>query len=257
MTKQTLVALSFGIATLSAGVASAAPITWTLNSSCTTSGSGDGNSTTCSGSGVGAPATTATAWANTAGTTNVNLENALLQVFSGGLGVRNRDRTTALGDGGEASSPQHAIDNQNRYDSILLSFTGLVALNQVRLGYWSGDSDITVMAYLGVGAPTLAGNSYGSLVASSWNLIGHYPDLNYSANINAGNVASQYWLISAYNPTVGQSTQLSTGNDNVKLYSVTGESQPVPEPASLALLGSGLFFGAAARRRRARRQQGQ
>ncbi|MGE3840721.1 MAG: exosortase-dependent surface protein XDP1 [Vicinamibacterales bacterium] len=249
MTKQTLVALTLGVATLSAGVASAAPITWNLaSSSCTGSGSTDGNSRTCSG-GSGAPSVTATAWSNTANGANVNIENALLQVFSGGLGVRNRDRGTGLGDTGENSTPQHAIDNENRYDSILLSFNGLVALNQVRLGYWSGDSDITVLAYLGAGTPTLAGSSYGALTAANWSLIGHYGNLNYTAAINAGNLASQYWLVSTYNPTVGQAANFSTGDDHVKLYSVSGESQPVPEPASLALIGSGLFFGAAVRRR--------
>jgi len=83
-----------------------------------------------------------------------------MEVFSGGLGVRNRDRTN--GDSGETSSPQHAVDNINRYDSLRFDFTSAVRLTQLNIGWMGSDSEITVLAYTGAGVAPLAGLGYAT-----------------------------------------------------------------------------------------------
>lgn len=251
-----VVVMCVSLAAVGAGSASAGPLTWNLTSSsaCSSSGSGDGNTRTCSGS-AGAPSVTASAWSNTGGPSDTLIENALLQVFSGGLGVRNRDRSK--GDTGELSSPQHAVDNINRYDAVLFSFASAVALTELGIGYKSGDSDVTVMAYLGGGAPPLAGATYASLLGLGWSLVGHYSNLSTSsaALINASSLSSMYWLIGAFNPTVGSNPGWSIGNDAIKLSLLGGEIQTVPEPVTLTLVGLGLGGLVVARRRHKARRQ--
>ncbi len=243
---------------LLAAPTSAATIQWNLVSgSCTTSGSSDGNTRTCPGSIAGAPTVTASAWANTQGSTNVNIENALLETFSGGLGVRNRDRASlSAGDYGENSTPEHAVDNDGRYDSILFTFSQLIPLTDITIGYKDTDSDITVLAYTGVGAPPLAGNGYASLTGLGWTLVGHYANLvvNTPYDINPLSVSSRYWLVGAFNPLVGGDPGWTRGNDHFKIKAIGDDLvTTVPEPTSLLLLASGLS-ALGARRRQARRQ---
>lgn len=174
-----------------------------------------------------------------------------MEVFSGGLGVRNRDRTN--GDGGETSSPQHAMDNMTRFDALRFDFTSGVRLTQLNIGWMDIDSDITVLAYTGAGVAPLAGLGYASLVGAGWTLVNHYSNPGTgSENINAGGISSRYWLIGAFNPTVGSlPTWADSTGDAVKLLTLTGEAT-VPEPASLGLFGFGLVV-LASRLRRARR----
>lgn len=172
------------IVALSTTPAGAAPITWDLSSGgCSTSGgSNDGNTRTCSGNQGGSPTVTASAWANTGGASNTLIQNALLESFSGGLGVRNRDRASGQGDTGENSSPEHAMDNDGRYDSIQFGFSSAIKVTGVEVGWWDDDSDITVLAHTGAGTPTLANNTYGSLLGAGWTLIGHYANVGDGAS---------------------------------------------------------------------------
>lgn len=161
------------------------------------------------------------AWSNTVGTANTQIESAYLQ-FWPGAGIKNKDATStgADRDTNEASSPEHAIDNDQRFDMILLSFSDAVVLSQIDVSWWEHDADITVLAFdLGLsqgvtqanGGSLVNGKSYGALTGNGWNLVGHYANTGAqefaatSYQINSGNIASSFWLIGAYNPLVGGS----------------------------------------------------
>lgn len=221
-----------------------------------------------------------TSWANTdPGTTNNVLAPAALNQYGGGLGVTNAD--TAIE--GDSTSPEHAMDNQDRFDVMLLDFGGQeINLSEIQVGFRT-DGDISVLAWTGSGIPDSDGDGTpdvdgaeyhaapggDSLLSNGWELIGNY-DVNtslggsvYSQDVDT-DVSSSYWLIGAYNP-VFDSYGCSAGDicsygstkyDHVKLLALKGflpdlppPSTSVPEPLSVLLLAGGLVPLAWRRRR--------
>lgn len=301
MNKQILLLALAAIGSVT-GFSAHAATTWTFDvpppagAPCTSSGTSSGNFVQCTPNGGGAPKVLATAWANTSGlttsttnTTGAGLQTGTVMVYSNsdgstvGLGVRNQ----SAADSGEGTAPEHAMDNNFRnssstnntilssaavYDSILLSFDTAVALTGVTIGWTRYDADVTISAYLGTGAPTLAGRTYGQLTAAGWSYVEHEADLTAGTQrlfngatgnadgVSAATVTSRYWMVSAYNPTRGGNTSISglnVGNDYFKLLSVAAASSSppapggVPEPAALSLIGVAALGAAASRRRKA------
>ncbi len=225
------------------GVASAA--TWTFN-----------NTTSNTQNGVTA---TASAWSNTAGATNTLLDSAYLTTWgSSGLGVKNKDFNN--GDTYEGNDPEHAIDNDQRKDSVLFSFSGdKVNLSSTYFGWVSssygyGDSDFSVYAFTGAGSADLAGVTYtdAGMAAAGWTLVGHHGGGSSAGwkTINASSIYSSYWLIGANSGTN------DSKKDAFKLLKVAGTTcadNPrgdgcgytppggVPEPGTLLLMGAGFL----------------
>lgn len=188
------------------------------------------------------------------------LQSAYLGVYSGGLGVNNRE--TTIEQFGQA--PQHAVSNEAGYDSVLFAFNTATSLTSVLLGYpgsgsnctYSGsacDSDIVVMEWMGSGVPTMSGSTYGS---AGWVLVGN--TIGGAAKGSAVGITavapSQYWLIGTYIPVTG-ATKLDSAADFAKIAAVTGTVQPpgkAPEPGSALL--SGLALGMLGIVRRLRRR---
>ena len=185
--------------------------------------------------------------------------------YAGGVGV------TATGE--STLTPQHAIDNFGSTDAILLNFSNSVILKQLTIGWAAYDSDVSVLHYTGVGAPTLAGKTIAQALSSGWVSVGNYGtvvgesqtdgggDNGTATAINTGNESSSWWLISAYISAYAGSNTGSVGDgsggsygggyDFVKLLQVGGDKAPgsVPEPGSLALVAAALLGGFAIRRR--------
>lgn len=170
-------------------------------------------------------------------------------------------------EGLNASSPQHSMDNTGSTDALLLSFSSSVILRQLQLGWYTSDSDITLMRYTGATDPLAANDLIGvttaQLVNNGWSLVGNYGDMGTGLNnVNAGSLSSSWWLVSAYNSTLAGSTtsangrSLSNGDDYLKVLTVAADAvtppptSRVPEPASLALAGAALLGVVATRRRR-------
>ena len=176
-----------------------AAINWTYSGSYTGNTAGNTIAVISNSGGVTA---TAQAYSNTndgtSGTSNTalgstdritaatyKLETAYLASYgTNGLGVNNQDGTnsTTNGDDGDLAGtvPEHAIDNNQRYDSVLFSFTNKVDLTSMTTGYvnctgtsCTPDSDFTVWYYSGLGTPTLSGNTYAS-PGAGWTLLGSY-----------------------------------------------------------------------------------
>ncbi len=160
-----------------AGPASAIT-TWTLS---TGSVSGNNSSVTAASTG----------WANTIGSgsavNSYTLESQTLTAYSGGLGIANNDGCSSASnycDVGDqvGTAPEHSVDNEQRYEMQLVSFNNNVDLKGVTFGWTGtsnvtgGDSDFTVLAYNGAGAPTFAGKTWSDIgaAASGWTKIGSY-----------------------------------------------------------------------------------
>jgi hypothetical protein len=268
-----------------------AEIKWTFKFSdqgCTTSSCPGGfgntrNASSVSGTPLPLPATntvTARAWADTVGKNDGtagnpvsgNIESAYLSTWSGGLGVQTRDGVTLPGspsggglqDGVEGASPEHAMDNNERYEAIQFSFDYKVTLTGVEIGWSNTDSDIFVMAFTGVGPAIVEGLTFSQLASNGWTLVGNYADLQTNTKVAVNNGPTVYsskdWLIGTYNPALGGSCTYTNpsgekkcdkGDDYVKLLALYGEkTKQVPEPGALLLFGAALAGIWATRRRK-------
>lgn len=223
-------------------------------------GSGDSNATPTktfqsTGSGGTVQQVVTSAWSNTA-SSGTALATADITRWDGGLGVRN------AGEG--STSPNHAVDNSGYFDLVMFDFgTKSVALSEVSLGWYSNDTDISVLAYTGAGAPVLSGVTYNASAealtgAGGWSLIGNYdvraidPSNPYTAPINAGGTKSRYWIVAAYNPQFSSAGCTGGGacgtgaKDYFKIAGLSGSYKPpgggetpvpVPSPLALGILG--------------------
>lgn len=178
--------------------------------------------------------------------TSKSPDKKAVQTYVGNFGT-----SYGLGDE-KAGTPNHAIDNEGGYfDMLLLSFSDMVSLNSIDLGWIQGDSDVSILAFNGTaGQESFAGKSWESLLGNGWQSAGNYYNVGSSPkNVNPLNITSKYWLVGAYNALLDTHTNDNT-NDYFKLQGIkVTKSVKLPEPSSLALLALGLLSLVVVRRR--------
>lgn len=186
------------------------------------------------------------AYYNSSGSTT--LIDAYSKTYYSGVGYGVRGVS-----GESTSSPQHAMDNDGKFEWLMLSFDKAVRLDEITVG-WNYDADMTILA-----------SNAPSTDLNGWNFI---ENVYYNGGQNTGSwwsspekkslsltseICASYWLIGALNPKFGAN---DANLDYFKVYSVqacTDCGTPgtgVAEPGSLALAGLGLLGVIGLRRRR-------
>lgn len=223
-----------------------------------------GNSYACAANGSTTRDLTVSGWGAISSTNNTFGAAWVSSQGTDGFGVGGGS------EGGAGTSGNNAaLDNDPTTlapNVIVLKFSSAVILDKVTLGWALNDADLTVMAYTGAGTPTtfLAGKTASNLTtggaSAGWSLVQNVGDTspdtafaasgsNISYGLNAGGVASSYWLISAYNSSFGGGA-LDSLVDYAKLLSVTTRDvAKVAEPGSVALAGMALLALWSTRRR--------
>jgi len=238
----------------------------------------------------GGVSATVQGWADSgySGDVGNKLYQGNVYAYSGGLGMQWKSPN---GSSESLYAPEHTIDNCGNWtsygctantpeDFVLFKFDSAVSLKSVGVGWWYQDSDLTILAYTGSGAPDLTKNTYSytdaaggssvGLVNDGWSFIGDYYNVanNYSqtcnsspcptANVNPNGVTSSYWLVGAYNSRVTPGQTGDQNNDFFKICAITvgqpsgGQNPPpgAPEPGTMALLGLTVPMVAWSRRRK-------
>lgn len=188
---------------------------------------------------------TVTGWSNKDKGNKAIAQNQIARWKDSGLGVENQN------------SPQHAVDNSGKdYDALLFSFSQVVDVSGLDIGWTEKykDADVSLLAYTGAtpfsGGLTGYGSSWAALLNNGWSVVGNYDRNSPGAfSVNIADFESQYWLVGAYNSDFGD--KLSRNNDYFKLKSITFEAVEVPEPGMLLLMSLGLLGLIGARRRAA------
>lgn len=159
----------------------------------------------------------------------------------------------------KVDSPNHAVDNESGdFDMLLLSFDQAVTLKSIDLGWISGDSDMSFMAFNGTtfNSSSLLGKKWEALIGNGWQSAGNYYNVDYgnTGAVNLTNITSQYWLVGAYNSALGgftgpnKNTTGKTDYFKVKGVIVDKPVVKVPEPSTLVMMFLGLLGLGLARR---------
>lgn len=179
------------------------------------------------------------------------IEGATTHIYSGGVGVVNKNES--------GSEPNHAMDNSGHTDFVALVFDSAVSITNLGIGWYSGDADLSLLAYTSAAPLTpIGGKTLSDLLLNGWEVAGNYDanDLSNPFAVNPSGLTSTYWIVSAWNSAFGTECA-PTGFcqadpvDYFKLKTIHVEypMNEVPLPASALLLLAGLGGLAVARRR--------
>lgn len=203
---------------------------------------------------------TVSAWSDTynnLSNSDTEIQTADLEKYGSGWGIRNQDEGSG--------SPGHSADSIGSngwvdYDMFLIQFNTEVTLTGADFSwlYNVNNSQISAAAIGSNAAANLGGSTWSDVLADAgtlWSGSSNVDSSTYEASVSAGQTASQYWLIGAYNSAFGTVNGGTTGDDGLKLSSISFDKRATPtteiaEPHSAILMLLGLSGFALRSRRR-------